>query len=304
MRRLTAIVHILGLLALVAAMPTRAAESAFPDIQRILDAGVVRVAILNKDSPPMIMTAADGTPAGSEADMARDLAEKLGVDVQFIRTAPTYDDVIAQVAANEADLGISFLSSGVDRALHVLFSRPYIHQSARIFYNRSAFARLKRDYDIGSLSQIHGTPAVDAIDIGALEGSVYQGMLDRDFEGYHIKPFTSLDALMKAVRSGDTFAGVHGGLQIDFYMRQHSSTAIHVAVDPELRRPSEICIAVRPDAPNLLRWVDVYLTNNVGIEDAKELVEEYVAKKAAEEAEDDEEAAEPVEDAGLKELTD
>lgn len=38
----------------------------------------------------MIMTAKDGKPMGSEPDIARDLAKKLGVEVAFIRTADTY----------------------------------------------------------------------------------------------------------------------------------------------------------------------------------------------------------------------
>ena len=59
-------------------------------------------------------------------------------------------------------------------------------------------------------------------------------------------------------------------------MRQYPSTAIHVAIDPEVRRPSDICIAVRPDAPNLLRWVDTYLANNVGSRESADIVEQYV----------------------------
>jgi polar amino acid transport system substrate-binding protein len=277
-------IQALALIALTAALPAQtaqASESAFADIQRILDAGSIRVAILGQDAAPMIMTAEDGSPGGSEADLARDLAKKLGVEVEFIRTAETYDAVVAQVAAKEADLGVSFLSSGVARAMQVYFSRPYIRQSGRVFYSRTGFARLKRDYKIKTLREIDDSAAKDVIQIGVLDGSIYEGVLERDLPGYHIKQFGSLPELMQAVREGRIFAGFHGGLQIDFYMRQNPSTAIHVAVDPELRRPSDICIAVRPDAPNLLRWVDVYLANSVGLEDAKALVDRYVEKQEA-----------------------
>lgn len=43
----------------------------FPDIQRILDAGFIRVAIRARDAAPMIMTDEDGALAGSEPDLAR-----------------------------------------------------------------------------------------------------------------------------------------------------------------------------------------------------------------------------------------
>lgn len=58
--------------------------------------------------------------------------------------------------------------------------------------------------------------------------------------------------------------------------RQHPETAIYVAVEPNVRLPSDICIAVRPDAPNLLRWVNVYLADHVGILDKSELIERYL----------------------------
>lgn len=69
---------------LVVALPARAADSAFPDLKRIIDAGVLRVAILDKDVPPMIMTAQDGSAAGAELDLARDLAEKLDVELEHV----------------------------------------------------------------------------------------------------------------------------------------------------------------------------------------------------------------------------
>jgi ABC-type amino acid transport substrate-binding protein len=261
---------------LAVALPARAADSAFPDLQRIIDAGVLRVAILDKDVPPMIMTAQDGSPAGAEPDLARDLAEKLDVELELLRSADTYEAVIDQVAAKQADLGVSFLSSDVSRALQVYFSRPYIRQSGRLFYSRTAFARLKRDHKIETPRDIAGRAAADALQIGVVEGSVYETILDRDFPALEMKPFPDLPTLMQAVRNDEILGGVHGGLQIAFFMRRHPSTAIHVAVDPELRRTSDICIAVRPDAPNLLRWVDVYLATHVGLDESDAIVARYL----------------------------
>lgn len=280
MRSLLVTLALLALIGLTTPPPARAAESPFPDIQRILDAGVVRVAILARDVPPMIMTDRDGRPAGAEAELARDLAQKLGVEVDFLRSAETYDGVIDQVATKEADLGISFLSSGVARALRVYFSRPYIRQSGRLFYNRAALARIKRDFEIASLREIPGSAAVSALEIGVLEGSIYQSILEEDFADLRVKYFPSLPELMRAVREDRLFAGVHGGLQIDYFMHRHPSTAIYVAVDPELRRPSDISIAIRPDAPGLLQWVNVYLATNVGLEQGQDIVARYLQDRS------------------------
>ena len=115
--------------------PAAAAEPAiFPDIQRILDAGLIRVAIRAKDAAPMIMTNADGLLDGApNPDLARDLAKKLGVAAEFVRTAETYDGVVELVARKQADIAVSYLSGGMQRARYVFFSRPYIQQSGYFF---------------------------------------------------------------------------------------------------------------------------------------------------------------------------
>jgi len=266
-------------LATLSTMTAVAGESAFPDIQRVLDNGKLLVAVLAKDAPPMIMTDEKGALTGSEIELARDIGKKLGVAVEFVRTARTYDGVVDVVANGEADIAVSFLSSGVDRAKWVLFSQPYVKQSARVFYNRAAFAKLQRDFEIETLTQIDGTVAVSRLEIGVLEGSVYQTILERDYSRYRLKPYRSLAEMMTAVREGRIFAGVHGELQINYYMHLFPSTAIYVAVDPEVHQPSDISIAVRPDSPNLLRWINVYLADHVGLLDSEEIVARIVKER-------------------------
>jgi hypothetical protein len=56
---------------------------------------------------------------------------------------------------------------------------------------------------------------------------------------------------------------------------RHAETAIYIGVEPEAPYPGDIRIAVCPDAPNLLRWVNVYLADHVGQLEASELIERY-----------------------------
>jgi ABC-type amino acid transport substrate-binding protein len=248
----------------------------FPDIARILETGVLRVAMRSEDAPPMIMTASDGTPAGSEADIARDLANKLGVEADFVRTAATYDGVVDVVARKEADIAVSYLTGGVRRGQYVFFSQPYVEQSGRLFYNRAGFAQLTRDYGIHDLRAISDIPVASDLHIGVVRGTVYETIFERDFPRARMRRFGNLDEMMAAVRKGEIFAAMHGGLQVDYAMRSNPSTAIYVAIDADIRQSSEIRIAVRPDAPNLLRWVDLYLANHVGMLDDAGIVQRYL----------------------------
>jgi ABC-type amino acid transport substrate-binding protein len=251
-------------------------ESSFPDIQRILDNGVLRVAIRSRDAPPMIMTNDKGAVTGSEADLARDIGRKMGVEVAFVRTAETYDGVVDIVARKEADIAVSFLSSDVRRAKRVYFSQPYVKQGGKVFYNRAMFAGLRRDFGIDTIAQLANSEAAPVLVVGVLEGSIYAALLERDMPQLTIRKYNSLPEIMIAVKEGEIFAGLHGELRIEYYMRLHPETAIHIAVDPESRHPSDISIAVRPDSPNLLRWVNIYLVDHVGLLDHSELIERYL----------------------------
>jgi ABC-type amino acid transport substrate-binding protein len=265
----------------VCSLAVTAGESTFPDIQRILDAGTLRVAMHAGDIPPLILTGQDGAVNGSEADLAHDLAKKIGVGIEFVRSADTYDGVVEVVARGEADLGVSFLSSDVRRAKRVYFSQPYLKQKRRVFYNRAAFAKLQRDYEVETIRQLATTGAVADMRIGVVEGSIFGPLLRRDYPEVTVQPFPGLAELVNAVKEGRVFAGFHGGLQLDYYMHRHPETAIYIGVDPEAPYSSDISIAVRPDAPNLLRWVNVYLANHVGQLDPSELIERYAGTPAA-----------------------
>ena len=262
-------------LALAVTTQTASGESSFADIQRVLDEGKLRVALLARDAPPVIMTDDRGAVTGSEIDLARDLGKKLGVDIEFVRSAATYDGVVELIARKEADIAISFLSSNVRRAKKVLFSQPYVNQNQKVFFNRARFARMKRDYGIETIQEIATIPAVETVEVGVLEGSVYEATLKEDLPRLRPRLYQGLPEMMAAVRAGEIFAGLHGQVQIEFYMREQPDTAIYVDVEARERSPSDISIAVRPDSPNLLRLVNIYLANHVGLLRPQEVIERY-----------------------------
>jgi len=276
MKKFVSVALVIWLLLISVNAAIAAPESSFPDIQRILDNGKLRVAILANEAPPMIMTDRNGTLTGSEVDLALDIGKKLGVDVEFVRTAQTYDGVVGVVARGEADLGVSFLSSGVQRAKWVFFSQPYVTQNRRVIYNRAHFTRLRRDHRIETIGQLAGTEVAATLEFGVLADSINEWMLKRSMPQFAVKRYDSLPDIVTAVKEGRIFAGLHGELQIEYYMRRNPETAIYVALEPRERHPSDISIAVRPDSPNLLRWVNVYLSNRVGLLDSTEIVERYM----------------------------
>lgn len=258
-----------------------AADSPFPDIQRILDKKTLVVAILARDAPPMIMTGKDGSPIGHEVDLANAIGDKLGVAVEFVRTAETYDDVVALVGRGEADVAVSFVSRSAERAKSVMFTKPYVKQSARVIYSRVGWAQLRERYpDLDDIKKIDDAGAAAEIRLGVLKGSVYARTLELDLPQFKVKEYETFPEIMAAIKERKIFGGYHGEIQIKFFMRQHPEFAIHVGTEPPVRDRSDISIAVRPDAPNLVRWLDIYLEDQIGEQDADGVIKRFEAAHA------------------------
>ncbi len=122
-----------------------------------------------RDAPPMIMTDEKGAPTGFEVDHALGIGKQMGVAVEFVRTAETYESVVDVVAREEADIAVSFLCSGLRRAMKELLSKPYITQNHRGFYHRASFARLRSDFAIETIKQLATTEAAKTLEIGLLD---------------------------------------------------------------------------------------------------------------------------------------
>jgi ABC-type amino acid transport substrate-binding protein len=149
-----------------------------------------------------------------------------------------------------------------------------------VFFNRALFAASRRDHGIDSIAQLADTDIAGTLVFGVLADSINEQMLHKYLPQFAVKRYRDLPAMVTAVKEGEIFAGLHGELQLNYYMRRNPETAIYIGLEPRARHPSDICIAVRPDAPNLLRWVNVFLSNHVGLMDSDEIVERYITPRA------------------------
>lgn len=232
--------------------------SNFKDIQAILDAGVIRVVVLNRDIPPMVYTNSAEQLVGLDIELAKDIGKKLGVRVEFIRTSSTQDEIIDEVARLKGDIALSFLSSDVQSALVVAFTQPYIQQNFRLLFNRGRLLNTKRATPIKRAADL--LSAAQNQSIGVVAGSVYQAALSREYPHLKLKTYPHFSDLAHAIKTGALLIGLHGELQAEYYFRQHSELAIDIGFE-SLNRSSDIRMAVRPDAPNLLNWLNIYLEN-------------------------------------------
>ena len=98
---------------------------AHPDAawDRVLETGVLRVG-MDASFPPFETIAADGTLIGFDVDLARELGQRLGIEVQFVANLP-YDGLYDALAVDRVDAVISALVIDPARMADFAYSTPY-----------------------------------------------------------------------------------------------------------------------------------------------------------------------------------
>ncbi|RXZ82294.1 amino acid ABC transporter substrate-binding protein [Paenibacillaceae bacterium] len=235
----------------------------YPDeVSRILRAGKLRVAVYQKDRYPFFYEDDKGELRGSDIDLARDLAHQFGVEVEFLRSAGSFNEVIEQLAAGEADIAVSKLSMTLARARKVLFSDPYLVLKQTLLINRLKLAELARAND-HPLAVIR----VSGERIGVVEGTSYPAFAKELFPDQQQAAYTNGASMIAAVQSGEVLAAIYDEFELSTYQKMNPSSSLHMQYLSLENQSDPIAIAVAPDLPHLHRWINTYLLLHQGYVD-------------------------------------
>jgi polar amino acid transport system substrate-binding protein len=97
---------------------------------------------------PWSMHSKDGELIGFEIDVAKKLAEDMGVEVEFVPTA--WDGIIPARIAGKFDVIISGMTVTPERNLTINFSDAYAHSGMRLIANKKHEGRLGKMADFDS----------------------------------------------------------------------------------------------------------------------------------------------------------
>ena len=223
-----------------------------PDIQRILDRGKLIVAMHKIDAPPFFMHDHKGRFYGLDVKLAKDIAKRLGVKLEFNRSADTYNEIVDVVARKEADIAISYLSKTLERSKKVLFTQPYITLNLAVIINRLAAAKKKK-----SISEILKNMDEKT---GVLRASSHIGYVKEIFPNAKIMEYNSFEPdILNAILKGDVFAGFFDELEIKKVLRKMPELSLKLQLVILKEKQDYIAMAVPWDSFNLLYWLNCYL---------------------------------------------
>ncbi|PMH43781.1 amino acid ABC transporter substrate-binding protein [Vibrio sp. 10N.286.49.B3] len=119
---------ITALLGLAISLPSLAAQSPTPNLDKINERGTLRVGM--STFVPWAMRNKQGDLIGFEIDVAKRLAQDSGWKVEFVPTA--WDGIIPALLAQKFDVIIGGLSITEARSKSVLFSDAYSHSGVQL----------------------------------------------------------------------------------------------------------------------------------------------------------------------------
>lgn len=224
------------------------------EMEQIQRRGKLIVAMLGEDVEPLFFHDSMGQLQGFDVELARDIAGRLGVKVEFNRKAKTYDEVVNLVAKGEADVAISMISSTLTRAIKVRFSDTYLTLHRALIINRLALARLGKEG-----RNITAVLNEKNIRIGAVAGCAYIDFVREDFPRAEIVPVDTWDTLAQDVIEGKILAAYYDDVQIKMWLRANPEKALYAQSEVRSEAVDPLAFAVHWKSNQLIAWLNLYL---------------------------------------------
>jgi len=223
------------------------------DLRDLIERRRVVVAMLSCDLPPFVSTAQGGRVAGFDVRLAEGVASELGVELKIERCAKTFNEVVDAVASGKADIGISELSLTLNRSKRVLFTDPYLVLKKALLVNRLELAKSKAGRDVADYIRSYSGA------LGVIEGSSYVDFARKMFPKASLKSCPSWEAALKAVDSGELPCAFYDDLEIKRGMKSIPDATLRLQCVVFKDSEDPIAMAVSPDRPHLLHWLNCYI---------------------------------------------
>ncbi|WP_051321340.1 substrate-binding periplasmic protein [Chrysiogenes arsenatis] len=223
-----------------------------PDMQRIFDRGTLRVGMYHADIAPFFMQSNNGELTGIDVDLAHHVAQELGVELELVRTAKTFDALVEMLEKREVDVVISELSRTLKRARTVRFTRPYIVLRQGLLLNRVAAVRAQSTTGFEWIFTSAGP-------VGVKAGTSYVGYAQANFPNAEIRTYPEWEEVVDACVRGEVLFAYHDEIEVKKIIRDNPAIAIQLqtAIISDMTDP--IAMAVPWQSTHLLAWLEQYI---------------------------------------------
>ena len=209
--------------------------------------------------------------AGLDVDMARQLAEALGVQLVFDRSAWSFDEAVRQTASGAADIALCKLSRTLNRGRVIRYSRPYATLHHGLITNRVRFAQIASGRTADEV--IRGFEG----ELGVIAHSSFAEFAATSFPNATVREFEDWASMIDAVREEAIDMAYRDDFEIKKLLVDDPSLTVVAGSITLTDRTDTLAVGVRPDAAHLCAFVDLFLdlARNGGVMRTDEIITRY-----------------------------
>ena len=213
-------------------------------LQEILDRGEIVVGIA-LGGEPIGFRNQRNEPTGYDVDVARLLAEKLGVELEIVEV--TGGNRVPMLQSRQIDIIIANITATLERAKVIDFTMPYLRAGIKIL--------AQRDAGIERIEDLDGRKVV----VG--RGGTGEQLVKRLAPGaelVYVDSYAPEGILL--MRQGRAEAALEDNSLIDYTAKQYPERLVAL---PQMYTSDAICFGVRKGDADFLRWLDMFISEYV-----------------------------------------
>ncbi|MBW8190125.1 transporter substrate-binding domain-containing protein [Neiella marina] len=177
----------ISFIALLPIMFSSFSHAASPVLDRVLDRGVVKVAMTG-DQPPFNMISRSGRFIGYDVDLAQSLANAMNVELEIVKVP--FPELISAIEAGRADMIISGMSITSLRSKSVSFVEPYMMAGKSLVSTEERMMQLEQDGGFNRLG----------IKVAALSNSTSKTMVQLNMPKAEVVGISNYEEGLKLIR--------------------------------------------------------------------------------------------------------
>lgn len=219
------------------------------EIERIKEKGEIIVS-LNTGYAPFSMEV-KGERTGLDVDLARLIAQYLGVKVKFL-IPQLFGDQIPKLLAGESDIIIAAMTRTPERGLLVNFTDPY--------FEVSQAALVRRDLVKPQDESLFDLVGIKGIRIGVREKTTGENFARQLFPPESIKTYPGHPEALAALLKGEMDATVHDSPLVEAWVSSHPELWVKVKALLAPVTKETFGFAIRKGDFEFLTWLNLFIS--------------------------------------------
>lgn len=225
-----------------------------PDLQQIVKRKTLRISLHSEDSFPFYYVNEQKELTGTDIWLGKQIAEKLGVNLEWIREGKTFEEVIKLVVTRRADISVSALFPTLERAKSVRFTDAYWNVKPILVLNRVKNG-MSRDSSLVALKNLAKTN----FPIGLYHAGFLSMRAEHRYPNANLRYYRSRKELLPALKSGEITAAFIDEIELQKWREKMPEFDLYFRSVEDTTGPLAISIAVHPEDLQLHYWLNTFL---------------------------------------------